>query len=1076
MNLKDLLRGRSREQVPFDLPTPSIAPTKNFSAGNYRVAVQQAPDASQTTAGRLANALSQVSPALHAYGKAQQEVTELQNKTVALDYAQMDEEEKRLFAERLRTEESISRKYKGENYSLNPVNIMYAKELIGADLAPEFMMLWEQRKADYISEIVEKRGDRPSPQDIQGLMDTTMAEFQENNAEILGAAADPFMIAGFRKKTNEMRDEMSVKMFNEASEAHKTRVLIPKAASALVQSLKADTALTDEETLERVASVWTRTIPLNADEQRAVIEMALATAKPEEAEEYLNKMRQAGLKIGNEPLVSGNRVFDSFYWQMHEQIEDLKYKEQSEVNERANTQAKTYAREYFAEFDNIYRAEGTFDDKEERLDEIYKQIESIDDDEERAARLRGFEAARADLDNRQGTKRSKVTQFAQRSGLEDTRNFLQIAFEESKDVIDKNIVKYKLKDLPEDDPIRQFFENIADIDLKEYDLTNLRVGESTGFPSRTILLFQSFESKMRNVYNDLSEELSVKDEGDQIEFDGQTIVVAKDKAVQFKNLMEKKRLALAEEASVALEDLIEDNIDVINQNKLRQQEYEEAVNKLGESEARKQANLKRLDINLVREPTIPSLSPTGVTATEGRQRWVPSGSAYESDFWGFDNAEYWRGRVSESSFNLHLGFKAARQAGKFAEAYFDGLEDGSYEPRKAAALFDYTRQKFGQGNWSEVFSKELSWAKTETTPGVNQEHPADVLSRQGLAIKNIIGYSIEDIRQGVMSNKSKEGIEFPGNGRQFFRSNILGDYTPEGRALTIVNYNEDNYEEELKPLSLLFGVPVEKIHEAQTKGRAYYRGELTPQSLQAPEEPELKASPEFELKPDETPQPTQPTVEEPIVAPPPPTVPESAQLELPLEGDTGELPTLKTAKYIDSSRGDIPDFRKSIDEEGVVYGSLDFNYVDNPQVRGIEVIVPDDAPKEYQDAVRTFGTRAKEFFEKYDAGNIPLRGDNKDGIVFRKDNKRGVKGVFHIEPFFAADEKARRAIEMQPRTWAKLLVESFEPIGMTFILPHGKGTDEGALLPDGKTTELQWAKKHVMPYIKEILDKKNNAK
>lgn len=876
MNLKDLLRGRSREQVPFDLPTPAIAPTKNFSAGNYRVAVQQAPDASQTTAGRLANALSQVSPALHAYGKAQQAVTELQNKTVALDYAQMDEEEKRLFAERLRTEESISRKYKGENYSLNPVNIMYAKELIGADLAPEFMMLWEQRKADYISEIVEKRGDRPSPQDIQGLMDTTMAEFQSNNAEILGADADPFMIAGFRKKTNEMRDEMSVKMFNEASEAHKTRVLIPKAASALVQSLQADTALTDEETLERIASVWTRTIPLNADEQRAVIEMALSSAKPEEAEEYLNKMMQAGLKIGNEPLVSGDRVWDAPYWQMHEAIQDRKHKERNDIVERENSQSKLDARDYRAQIDTIYRADGSFDDKEEQVEAIEKQIGEIDNEYERNAKLSAFRAAQAEFNRYQATKLSKITEFARDARLDNPNSFLQVAFEESKDVIDENIAKYKLKELKQDDPLRVFFENIADINFKEYDLTNLQAGESTGFPSRTILLFQSFESKMRDAYKDLSEELSVKEEGDQIEFDGQTIVVAKDKAVQFKNLMAKKQVALAEEAGVAFQELIDKNVDVLDQNKLRQAEYQEAVNKLGEREARKQANLNDLDINLVREKTLPSLSATGVTATEGRERWVPSGRLFESDFLGFDDAEYWRGRISETSFNLYLGFKAARQAGKFAEGFSNGLADGSYEPRKAAALFDYTREKFGQGNWSEVFAKELMWAKTETTPGINQEHPADVVSRQGLAIKNIIGYSVEDIRQGILSNKSKEGIEFPGNGLQYFKANMLGGSTPEGRAISIINYDENNYQEELKNIANIFGVTPEVLHEAQTKARAYYRGELMPKSLEAPEKPELQAAPKFELKPDITPESTpasQAPTEQTPVAPPPPTVP-----------------------------------------------------------------------------------------------------------------------------------------------------------------------------------------------------------
>lgn len=139
--------------------------------------------------------------------------------------------------------------------------------------------------------------------------------------------------------------------------------------------------------------------------------------------------------------------------------------------------------------------------------------------------------------------------------------------------------------------------------------------------------------------------------------------------------------------------------------------------------------------------------------------------------------------------------------------------------------------------------------------------------------------------------------------------------------------------------------------------------------------------------------------------------------------------------------------------------SLDFNDQggDSNTARGIEIKVPADATPEELNAARAWVRELHAFYKSHGL-NVPIR--HGDGI---KHGGRGVPGVFHTEPFFAANEQARKVIEKDPEGYAEILGRTLGNIdGVTFIPPH-KLNDPGAA--GNGFNERDFAKKHIIPYL-----------
>ena len=149
--------------------------------------------------------------------------------------------------------------------------------------------------------------------------------------------------------------------------------------------------------------------------------------------------------------------------------------------------------------------------------------------------------------------------------------------------------------------------------------------------------------------------------------------------------------------------------------------------------------------------------------------------------------------------------------------------------------------------------------------------------------------------------------------------------------------------------------------------------------------------------------------------------------------------------------------------------SLDFNDAGNRSARGIEVALSKKATPAQTKSAKKFVQLAHQFFKEAGVPN-PIRpgrekpsGDQIPGLYYRFE---GNPRMIYTEPFFASHPEARKAIEKNPRKYAKLLVQAFGDLSnVAFIAPH-TGTDRGAT--SGGVTEQAWAKKHIIPYLQEL--------
>jgi LysM repeat protein len=190
--------------------------------------------------------------------------------------------------------------------------------------------------------------------------------------------------------------------------------------------------------------------------------------------------------------------------------------------------------------------------------------------------------------------------------------------------------------------------------------------------------------------------------------------------------------------------------------------------------------------------------------------------------------------------------------------------------------------------------------------------------------------------------------------------------------------------------------------------------------------------------------------------------------ELPPEPRRGRIPAeiKENVQVLDTHRN-APSSRQAL--KGVKHVvSLDFNDAKNKRAKGIEMVLPKNATAAQTQSAEKYVRLASQFFK--DAGvKNPVRdgrglpkGQNRPGIVYKFANER----MMYTEPFFASHPEARKAIEKNPREYARLLLEAFGDLpGVTFLPPH-TGSNKGAT--SGGVSEQAWAKKHILPYLQEL--------
>lgn len=140
--------------------------------------------------------------------------------------------------------------------------------------------------------------------------------------------------------------------------------------------------------------------------------------------------------------------------------------------------------------------------------------------------------------------------------------------------------------------------------------------------------------------------------------------------------------------------------------------------------------------------------------------------------------------------------------------------------------------------------------------------------------------------------------------------------------------------------------------------------------------------------------------------------------------------------------------------------SLDFNDVRNARVKGIEIVIPDDATKEERRAAEAYVKGVQAFFKSHGLER-PIR-----GVRTRSEAGRGVPGQFHTEPFFLKDQEALRVMQQDTQGYIDVVAATLGTIkGATFMPPHKKN-DPGA--SKGKLNERDFAKKMLIPLLREV--------
>lgn len=171
---------------------------------------------------------------------------------------------------------------------------------------------------------------------------------------------------------------------------------------------------------------------------------------------------------------------------------------------------------------------------------------------------------------------------------------------------------------------------------------------------------------------------------------------------------------------------------------------------------------------------------------------------------------------------------------------------------------------------------------------------------------------------------------------------------------------------------------------------------------------------------------------------------------------------------------------KAKDSENII--STDFNdatFKGRQTGTGIEVVLPGNASSAQIASAKTYLKLLNQFMLNHGVKDNPLRsGKNHPeatrqvkipGIWFKKNTRR--PRMVYTEPFFAAHTAARKAIEKNPREYARIILESFGGLpGVVIIPPHTK-VDPGATFTEGKkkVSEQAWSKKFIIPHLQALM-------
>ena len=844
MTRRDLFNKPTREQVPFNLSAPAIT-GKPFQAGQYSVAVQAPVPASQTSMGKLAATLGQINPAIRAYGQAQQAETDLQKTMFGLDFAQMTEKEKELAAQRLKSEEKFNSKFRGEGYELNPVAQIYAKELIGADKADEYMAFIEENKAKYIEDQVVLKGFKPSPMQINEFVEGLTEQFKQDNQDTM---ADPLMLAGFMRSTSEYRNRASVQIAKEASDTHKNNVLIPQAAKALsrvstisdMQLPLTGALMPEQERNARYQEAWTRTGPLTATDQKLVLQNWLNSMPPSLAQVKLEQLADAGIKVGNEPLRSYDPIGDTYYNNLQDELDEKNFEERRQKISNDTVIKNEKVKEFQKLFDSEEYRELSYTDKIEYQNNLRDEISKITDRDEQVLTSDAFSL----VTQREATERDRgvaeIRLVSQRSGTNSLVSFQNQGLEELLKTADDFI---KSNGIKETDPAYGLIKGFVELEKGELTEDVFNVGAPQ---NKTIEMIGKFRRDFNSFIMDLEERLLDTKGGESLSIGDKTYNIPEEKTLQSKqNILDEalgaERTRLLEEIKTEFKSLITENKKELEERAAVIKEERERPQRIATLQAERKENLEKLSIaraggGLLAQTTFQAGGRTySKSPVEGQPGVFVGGSSFSKIR---TQPEF----VTQSkvlAFKLAGKSYAADDVMTEIDSFTAGLSNGAYQKRDAKILFGVVRSNYDKtkkylksdyDHFLTQYTSNIGFLPPSDEQRTNAKTQLDLVAKAILSSRRLAGYNPSEVLKSMEKGSIPEGVDITGettDGVSFFENELLGENS-DGRAFTVLNY--DN-KEELQPIADKLGVSVDAIDAAQKRGLEYYQGETTPERV-----------------------------------------------------------------------------------------------------------------------------------------------------------------------------------------------------------------------------------------------------
>jgi hypothetical protein len=311
----------AREQTQ-DLPTRGIRPA-NVQAGQYRVAVQQAPE-SQLMG--LARGLSSVNRGLQSYVEAGAKISDMFEQEI----------EGMTFEQLKQKKEEIEGKLDGQvrkgvlPFLGNPINWERNKRALGKQIASRFYDQVVSEDGRFYNG--RKAGDENLT--INEILDQEESAFYDQHPEF---ASSHILQQGFQSEWMQRRNAINLRFTDQRSKEFLANTTISTANSILTlmdsyqdqlanaESTEEDQQLALEALQSSVADQWQELNALKPTDQRKVVRaiiQTLAEDDPEAARSFL-EIATARLNVGGQPFANEKKL----YLDMVNMISDIEERE-----------------------------------------------------------------------------------------------------------------------------------------------------------------------------------------------------------------------------------------------------------------------------------------------------------------------------------------------------------------------------------------------------------------------------------------------------------------------------------------------------------------------------------------------------------------------------------------------------------------------------------------------------------------------------------------------------------------------------------------------------------------------------